>query len=975
MNLKYPKCLGLAVVLYFTANYSAQQRVNDTASKEKTIEEVVVIGYGTQKKSNVTGAIASIKASDLENAPMAGRPEQVLQGRAAGVSVISNSGQPGSTPTVRVRGITSFGLGGNNPLWVVDGIVVDNIGWLSQSDIEGMEILKDGASSAIYGVSAARGVVLITTKKGAKGRMNLSYNGFYGVSTAAKKLDLLNATQYATIMNEAYTNDFTGSPNDLQPVLGNPESYGVGTDWQKQIFNSASRQSQEFSISGGSNKSTFFSSFGYYDQDGIVLKNISNYKRINARLNSTHKVLDWLTIGQTFSYTHVKARGINENGEFGGPLSSAINLDPITPVVVTGNVADQPNPADYGNSNIVRDQNGNPYGISKYVSKEMTNPLAFQQVQMGNYRWSDDLIANVFAEIKPIKNITFKSSMNGKLSYWGNQSFTPTNYLSSAAQNGFNSLFKQTEQKFEWNTENTLTYQNKFGQHSVNFLLGQGYYEYNISSGQNITYQNLPVNTWQEASFNYSVSAENKIGNAWEGIHTHKASYFARLVYDYDNRYLLTGTFRRDGSSLFGANNHWGNFPAVSLGWNASNESFWPENNIVNSLKLRGGYGVLGNDEIKPFYFANFLVGNVNYTFGDNVIANGVAPSTLENPDLKWETTSQLNLAVDLKLFNTLDLSVDVYRKKTSDILRQVQLPGYLGLLNDPFKNIGDMNNDGIEVSLGYKKKWGDFGFSANGNFGYLKNEVTRLENGREYYPFGSFQTLGNVGRLQVGESYGSFYGFQNLGIFQNQAEIDAYRNASGGLIQGSAKPGDFKRFDANGDGKIDENDYVNLGNSVPKYTFGLTLNANYKNFDLMVFAQGQAGNKIFQGLRRLDILEANYQTAILDRWTGEGTSNDIARVSRNDSNQNYTRMSDYYLQKGDYLRLKLVQIGYTIPKDVSQTIGANKVRFYVTAENLVTFTKYTGYDPEIAGGDTFGIDRAFYPQARTVLFGANIQF
>ena len=974
MNLKYSKCLGLAAVLYFTANYSAQQ-VSDTTSKEKTIEEVVVIGYGTQKKSNVTGAISSIKASDLENAPMAGRPEQVLQGRAAGVSVISNSGQPGSTPTVRVRGITSFGLGGNNPLWVVDGIVVDNIGWLSQSDIEGMEILKDGASSAIYGVSAARGVVLITTKKGAKGRMNLSYNGFYGVSTAAKKLDLLNATQYATIMNEAYTNDFTGSPTDLQPVLGNPASYGVGTDWQKQIFNSASRQSQEFSISGGSDKSTFFSSFGYYDQDGIVLKNISNYKRINARLNSTHKVLDWLTIGQTFSYTHVKARGINENGEFGGPLSSAINLDPITPVVVTGNVADQPNPADYGNNNIVRDQNGNPYGISPYVSKEMTNPLAFQQTQMGRYRWSDDIIANVFAEIKPIKNVTFKSSMNGKLSYWGNQAFTPTNYLSSAAQNGFNSLFKQTEQKFEWNTENTLTYQNKFGQHSFNFLLGQGYYEYNIASGQNITYTNLPVNTWQEASFNYSVSAENKIGTAWEGIHTHKTSYFARLVYDYDNRYLLTGTIRRDGSSLFGANNHWGNFPAVSLGWNASNESFWPENNIVNSLKLRGGYGVLGNDEIKTFQFSNFLVGDVNYTFGNNVIANGVAPSTLENPDLKWETTSQLNLAVDLKLFNTLDLSVDVYRKKTSDILRQVQLPGYLGLLNDPFKNIGDMKNDGIEVSLGYKKNWGDFGFSANGNFSYLKNEVTRLENGREYYPFGSYQTLGDVGRLQVGESYGSFYGFQNLGIFQNQAEIDAYRNASGGLIQGSAKPGDFKRLDANGDGKIDEKDFVNLGNSVPKYTFGLTLNANYKNFDIMVFAQGQAGNKIFQGLRRLDILEANYQTAILGRWTGEGTSNDIARVSRNDNNQNYTRMSDYYLQKGDYLRLKLVQIGYTIPKDVSQTIGANKVRFYVTAENLVTFTKYTGYDPEIAGGATFGIDRAFYPQARTVLFGANIQF
>lgn len=969
MNLKYSKCLGLAAVLYFTANYSAQQ-VSDTTSKENEIEEVVVIGYGTQKKSNVTGAISSIKASDIENAPTAGRPEQVLQGRAAGVSVVSNSGQPGTAPTIRVRGITSFGAGSNSPLWVVDGIVVDNIGWLSQSDIESMEILKDGASSAIYGVSAAKGVILITTKKGIRGRMNLSYNGFFGVGSAAKKLDLLNGTQYATIMNESFRND------GLTPVLGDPASYGVGTDWQKQIFNTADRQSHEFSISGGNEKSTFFSSFGYYDQGGIVLSDISNYKRINARLNSTHKVFDWLTVGQTFAYTHVKAQNINDNGEFGGPLSSAINLDPLTPVVVTNGIANQPNASDYlNNPNYVRDKNGNPYGISRYVSKEMTNPLAFQQTQMGRYRWSDDIVANVFAEVKFNKNLTFKSSMNGKLSYWGNQAFTPKNYLSSAARNDFNNLFRQTEQKFEWSTENTVTYQNKFGLHNLNVLLGQGYYEYNIASGQNVTFKNLPVNNWEDASFNFDVSPEDKIGDAWDGIQTHKASYFARLVYDYDNKYLLTGTIRRDGSSKFGANNHWGNFPAFSLGWNLSNENFWPENNIVNTLKFRGGYGILGNDAIDDFQFANFLVGNVNYTFGDNIIRVGYAPSTLENPDLKWERTSQLNIAADLKIFNNFDLSVDVYRKKSTDILRQVEVPGYLGLINNPWRNIGDMNNDGIEVSLGYKKNWGDFGFSANGNFGYLKNEVTRLEGNKEYVQFASYQTLGNVSRLQVGQSYGSFYGYQNLGIFQNQAEIDAYRNSSGGLIQDMAKPGDFKRFDANGDGKIDENDYVNLGNSVPKYTFGLTLNANYKNFDVMVFAQGQAGNKIFQGLRRLDILEANYQTAILDRWTGEGTSNSIARLTRNDENKNYTRMSDYYLQKGDYLRLKLVQIGYTLSKDVAQTIGANKIRFYVTGENLVTFTKYTGYDPEIAGGDTFGIDRAYYPQARTFLFGANIQF
>jgi TonB-linked SusC/RagA family outer membrane protein len=968
MNVKITKGLSIIAVLYFTANFNAQNRGNDTLPKEQKIEEVVMIGYGTQKKSNVTGAISSLKASDLEDIP-SGRPEQVLQGRAAGVSVISNSGQPGSPATVRVRGITSFGAGSNDPLWVVDGIVVDNIAWLNQSDIEGMEILKDGASAAIYGVSAARGVILITTKKGTKGKLNLSYNGFFGVGSASKKLDLLDASQYAMIRNEANTND------GRAPLFSNPSSYGIGTDWQKEIFNSAQRSSHEFSINGGNDKSTYYASFGYYDQQGIVLRDISNYKRINARLNSTHKVLDFLTVGQTFAYTHTKSQGITENGEYGGPLSSAINLDPMTPAIVTNGIANQPYPSDYNSPNIVRDPNGNPYGISHFVNKEMTNPLAFQQTQLGKYKWSDDIVANVFAEVKFSKNFTFKSSVNGKMSYWGNQGFTPVAYLSPSSKTDFNNLFRQIEKKFEWSTENTVTYQNKFGQHSLNVLLGQGYYEYNISSGQNTTYKNLPTNNWYEASFNFDISQSDRATNAWDGKETHKASYFARVVYDYANKYLFTGTIRRDGSSRFGSDNHWGYFPAMSLGWNVSNEDFWPQNNIVNSLKFRGGYGVLGNDGIDNFQYANFLVPGSNYTFGDNVIRIGYAPSTLENPGLKWERTSQLNIAADLKIFKNFDLSVDVYRKKSNDILRKVELPGYLGLINNPWRNVGDMNNDGIEISLGYKKNWGDFGFSANGNLGYLKNQITRLEDDKPWVNFAGFQSMGNVSRLSVGDSYGSFFGYKNLGVFQNQAEIDAYKSANGTIIQPNAKPGDFKRLDSNGDGKIDEQDYINLGNSVPKYTFGLTLNLNYKNFDIMIFAQGQAGNKIFQGLRRLDIQEANYQTTILDRWTGEGTSNSIARVSQDDPNQNYTRMSDYYLQKGDYLRLKLVQIGYTLSKEVSQTIGANKVRFYITGENLVTFTKYTGYDPEIAGGDTFGIDRAYYPQARTFLFGANVQF
>ncbi|MDF2550877.1 MAG: SusC/RagA family TonB-linked outer membrane protein [Chryseobacterium sp.] len=967
MNVIISRSLGAIAVLYFTANFNAQNTTTDTIQKEQKIEEVIMIGYGTQKKSNVTGAISSLKASDIEDIP-AGRPEQVLQGRAAGVTVISNSGQPGSNATVRVRGVTSFGAGSNNPLWVVDGIVVDNISWLNQSDIESMEILKDGASAAIYGVSAAKGVILVTTKKGAKGRLNLSYNGFYGFGNAAKKLDLLDATQYATIINEGFTND--GKP----ARFSNPAQFGKGTDWQDLIFNTAERTSHEFSVSGGSDKSTFYTSFGYYSQDGIVMRDISNYRRINARINSNHKVLDWLTVGQTFSYTNNKTKGINANGEFGGPLSSAINLDPTTPAVVTDWSMVDPNL--YTNPFIVRDPNGNPYGISPYVNQEMSNPLAFRYTQQGKDNWSDDFVANAFADVKFLNHFNFKSSINGKLSYWGNQGFTPKFYLSPTYSNlGFNSLSRNTNRKLEWSWENTATYQNKWGRHSLNVLIGQGVYEYNIGYGQTVTHTNLPVENWEDASFNFDLSRENINADAYDGIQTHKASYFGRITYDYDNKYLFTGTMRRDGSSRFGGNKHWGNFPAASLGWNISNEEFWPENKIINTVKLRGGYGVLGNDEFANFMFASYMVSGSNYTNGNNTIITGYAPATLENPDLHWEETSQLNIAADIKFLTNFNLTVDYYKKKSTDILRQVSIPGYVGVSTNPWANVGDMNNTGVEVSLGYNKKWSDFGVSVNGNFAYLKNEVIKLENGRKFIDGPGFQSMGPVSRAALGMPYGSFYGFEYDGIFQNQSEIDNYRNSNGSLIIPGAKPGDFKWKDINGDGQITDDDRTYLGNSLPKYTFGLTFNLNYKNVDLMIFAQGQAGNKIFQGLRRLDMLDANYQTAILDRWTGEGTSNDTPRISRDDPNKNYSRMSNYYLQNGDYLRVKLVQLGYSLPKQISESLGASKVRFYITAENLFTLTKYTGYDPEIAAGDDFGIDRAYYPQARSFLFGANIQF
>ena len=964
MNIKMTKSLGLVAVMYFTGTMHAQQ--NDTITKENKIEEVVVIGYGTQKKSNVTGAIASLKASDIEDIP-AGKPEQVLQGRTAGVSVVTNSGQPGSSATVRVRGITSFGAGGNDPLWVVDGIIVDGIGWLNQSDIESMEVLKDGASSAIYGVSAARGVILVTTKKGKRGALNISYNGSYGVSNAARKLDLLNGVQYATMINESLVND------NKAPRYADPTKFGQGTDWQDTIFNTGQRQSQEISISGGNDKSTFFSSFGYFDQMGIVMGDISNYKRINARLNSTHKVLDFLTVGQTFLYTHQKSQGIGTNELFGGPLSSAINLDPTTPAVVTDwSLVD---PANYTNPYILRDEHGNPYGISPYVHQEMSNPLAYKYTRLGRSGWSDDFVGNVFAELKLMKDLTFKTSLNGKKSYWGSQGFNPKFYLSPSLNNqAFNSLNRTNQTKFEWSFENTLTYQKQLGGHNFNILIGQGVYRYDIGSGESVTYTNLPVENWQDAAF-YEVDPKNITASAWDYAQTRRASYFGRVIYDYQDKYLFTGTYRRDGSSKF--LKYWGDFPSFSLGWNVHKENFWKDNNVINTLKLRGGYGILGNDAIPNFMFRSSLVSGSNYPNGeiDPSIIIGYTPNTLGNPNLKWEETAQANVGADIRFLNNFTFGFDWYRKKTTDILRQVSIPGYVGVPTNPYSNIGDMENKGMEFELGYKKRWEDFDISINTNFSTNQNKVLRLEDDVEWREFSSLHSMGTVSRLQVGKPMGTFYGYTYSGVFQNQEQINSYVNANGDLILPGARPGDFIWQDNNGDGTITEEDIVDIGGSLPKFNYGFTLNMNYKNFDFMVFAQGQGGNMLLQGLRRLDMLDANWQTAILNRWTGEGSTNSDPRLTRDDPNGNYRKMSKYYLQKGDYMRIKLVQLGYTLPKDITNNFGASKVRFYVTGENLFTFTKYTGYDPEIAGGNEYGIDRGYYPQARTFILGANITF
>lgn len=972
------------LLVSFIGNKTSEVAINGQSSVQvkmysssEDLNEVVVVGYGTQKKALVTGAISGVKASELKDLPIT-RVEQSLQGRVSGVTIASNAGQPGSSSTIRIRGITS--IGNNDPLWVVDGVVVDNggIGFLNQADIESMEVLKDAASQAIYGARAAAGVILITTKKGKAGKMSVSYNGYTGFSSASRKLDLLDATQYTTIMNERYANGYIPDPDNPYTLpYQSTTAYGKGTDWQDAIFNdSAKRIGHELSLSGGNENSTFYVSFGLLDQDGIVATPISNYNRKNIRLNSTHKIVKGLTFGQTLGYSHEKNVGLgNTNSEFGGPLSSAINLDPTTPLVVTDPVEAGAPP--YSNqAGIFRDVNGNPYGISQVVTQEMSNPLAYIQTRLGNYGWSDNFVGNAYLELEVLKGLKIRSTVGGKLAYWGSESFNPVSYLNSSTINAVNSLGRGTNKGFGWNVENTISYTKQIGDHNFTLLGGQGAYVDNITSGTYVTYKNIPADNFDDASFNYGAVTEDITASAFDGYEHIVTSLFARATYDYKEKYLFTGNIRRDGSSRFGDNNKYGIFPSFSLGWVPSNEEFWKENNVVTTLKFRGGYGIVGSDAIGDFKYLATISGGRNYTVGNQgSVVIGNSPNAPANPDLKWEETSQANIGFDATFFNDLDLTVDVYDKKTTGILQDIKLPGYVGTTGNPSANIADMENKGVDIELGYRKRIGEVNFKLSGSISYVENKVTNLGTDIEFIPGNAaFQNMGDITRTEVGHAINSFYGYKTKGIFQNQNEINSYTNASGGLIQPNAQPGDFRWQDTNEDGTITDDDKTFIGSSIPKYTYGITLNVDFKGFDLLIFTQGAIGNKIFQGLRRLDIGNANYQTSALGRWTGEGTSNTYPKLSTADGNKNFSNASDFYLEDGDYWRFKTIQLGYNLPSQAISRIGLSKTRLYVTGENLFTFTKYTGYDPEIGGG-VFGVDRGYYPQAKSFMLGVSLQF
>jgi len=966
----------------------AVQLEQSTASK---LDEVVVVGYGTQKKSVVTGSISSVRAADLEEQPVV-RVEQSLQGRTSGLTIASQSGQPGAAATVRLRGFTTFGtVGKNDPLWVIDGVIVDagGIGYLNQDDIESIEVLKDGASAAIYGTRAAAGVILVTTKKGKPGQLRINYNGWYGTQEPMKKLGLANASQYALLRDSALS--AAGKPL----AFPNPSSYGAGTDWQKAIFNySAPKTNHEISISGGSDKSTFFTSFGYTNLTGVVASDISKYQRMNYRINTNFKPAKFISFGENLGFEHGKNSGVGEtNREFGGVVSSALNLDPITPAIVFDTVKYASfipsNPAQW--SAATKTGAGQYYGISPYVGQEMKNPLQYIQNHLGNYNWDNNLVGNAYVDISLIKGLVIHSTFGTKMAWYGYESFTPVAYYNTSTSINVSNLTRNDAWVINWNVENTVSYNHSFGGHNLTLLGGWGEYKDGNARTATVVYNNTPARTFDQATFNTGVynalPADRQNSSATDGTDHRINSLFGRLQYNYQEKYLLQALVRRDGSSRFGNNKKFGYFPSVSVGWVPTLENFFPQNDVLNNLKLRASYGITGQDlGISDFAFVPVVGagGQRNYTFGNGDNVNiGYAPNAPANPDLHWEQTKTTDVGFDAILFNALTFSFDAYKKTTTGILEAPAIPGYAGY-GSFAQNLGEMQNKGLEFELGYKRKIGELTVGVNGNISFYQNKLTKGLPGQTYLDDQSatFQNLGGIARTQIGGSYNQFYGYKYVGIFQTQSEIDNYVGADKVTkLQPKARPGDLKIANLQNDNIIDANDRSYIGNPNPTMSYGLTINLAYKNFDFVAFGSGSGGNQIFQGLRRLDIGTANYLTKYLNAWTPTNTGAKLPRIIDGDPGQSYSRFTDLYLQSGNYFKMRTIQIGYSLPKSLINKWGCQRLRAYFLVENPFTITKYDGYDPEIGispdsgGGSMYGVDRGSYVPARSFLFGLNVGF
>lgn len=921
----------------------------------QSLSEVVVIGYGTQKKSNITGAIASVSGEELEKVQVASF-DQAIQGRAAGVYVTSNSGQPGGGISVRIRGIGS--INNSNPLYVIDGVIVgagnsetsNPLASLNPNDIESVEVLKDAASAAIYGARAANGVVLITTKRGTSGQPTLSYNGYYGVQVPTTNLPrAMNAREFAENMNRAFTAADQDAPFD------NPAALGEGTNWKDVLMQNGSIQDHQLSLSGGNEKHNYFLSANYFDNQGIMIETF--HERMSFRVNTDNKLSDQWTVGNSlaFSRTSRYDNGSGNRTFIHGAFTDIYQMLPTMPVYnADGTYA---GPTD---TRLERRRNA--------ASGELLPEREDVETR---------LLGNLYVNFEPIDGLSFRTSFSTDIS-GRNTYFSEPPYREGLLEDLFSNVNRAAFNSTFWLWENFATYQKAVGKHNFSLMVG--------TSAQNFSNQAIRANAEYESDAFTEISTSAVVNNSTSSFNEESlASMFGRFTYNFDERYLLTANVRRDGSSKFGPNNKFGVFPSFSAGWRVSEEGFF-STDLVNDLKIRGGWGRVGSDAIGNFKYLAALNSGFNYPFGNQTGVSSLGAALLElgNPNIQWETATEWSLGVDVGLLdNRLTVTADYFEKTRTDMLLTLPLAGISGL-TETVDNVGELLNKGFEFSTNYRRASGKFNYDIGLNFTTFKNEVVDIDILKEIVA-STYSGSGAVSLIRVGQPLGVFYGLVTDGLFQTPEEVRQANSVDGDestpyQLSGTA-PGDFKYRDLNGDGRITGDDRQIIGDPVPDFTYGINGSLQYGNFDLNLQLFGVQGNDILnlgKSIRESSGRAFNKSSSVVNAWNGPGTSNSIPRPIVTDPNQN-VRVGTHLVEDGSFLRLRNLQLGYNLSPKLLASLGITRLRAYLAGQNLLTFTQYSGNDPEIGfdGNKTAanGIDQDLYPQARTYSIGVNVSF
>ena len=923
------------------------------SSEQKNLEEVVVVGYGTKKKKDVTGAVALLGKKTFEDLrPI--KTEQALQGTIAGVNVTSSSGAPGAGLNILIRGVA--GNGANGPLVIIDGFA-GALELLNPSDIETISVLKD-AQAAVYGSIGGNGVVLVTTKQGRKNaKTKVVFNSYTGMQETTRKLKLLDATQYGLLLNEANANAGNTLP------FPNVSALGVGTDWQNEVFNKAVVYNNDIAVSGGAEKITYYMSASNLKQDGIVGGNKSGFNRSSIRMGIGADLSDKFKLQSNVVYTDFNRRSLNEGG-LGSVLFNAINVPATQNVFDTsGDYTLVPSIQGYGN--------------------EVINPLAqidntYNSYNLKTLSGTAKLDYLAFKDFKFTSRIGFNNSRSKSKSFSKIIDYGPNKVFntarSSVSQSSINELNYTADLFAEYETKIT-------DNHKIKIAAGTTIYE-SISSGLFGTGYDVPYNSWDYADISLA-QGTGGVGvrdtGSYEGI-ARRLSYFATLDYDYKGRYLLSGIIRRDGTLKFGPENKVAIFPSVLAGWIASDESFLKDSKHINFLKFRASYGLLGNDQIGDFLYRSLLSGEATYVF-NNALSNGTAVGTVPNPFVKWEADTKFDVGLDMKIFNNkIDITTDFFQNTRNDLLIPgIPVSGITGYnapgSGAPTVNAGTVRNTGFEFDIKYKEKLSDdFRFGLGFNFTTIKNEVLRVDNSTGFLEGGEFgvgQSLRPT-RMEVGQPIGVFYGYQTDGIFQNQAEVNAHPSQI--ALGANAAPGDLRFKDVNGDGVINTSDRTYIGKPIADLNMGFNLNIDYKNFDFVAYSYASIGNDMIRNYERTEA-NLNKMNYVLGRWTGEGSSSTIPRVTTGASSNNV--FSDYFVEDASFLRIQNIQLGYSFKGSFIEKAGISKLRLYSSVNNVYTFTKYRGFDPAANNGNPIGgtIDKGFYPTPRIYMIGLNVNF